>query len=146
MDMAASACEPGADPCSCSAPPQALATCSPIEAAGPRGAWRSVTLTHRDELRERWLRYFPDGSASAQDFGEIRRAPVLSGDDAARLRFHTLLDGRIRAVLSYPEGCPGPEREIELSLELETTTLTRVVTACDGEPELAELLELFTPD
>jgi hypothetical protein len=103
-------------------------------------------LTHRNDLGESWLLYRRDGSAGAKNFGEIRRAPVLSGDDAARLRFNMLIDGRIRAVLSDPEGCPGPDREVELSLELETVTLTRIVTACNGEPELAELLELITPD
>jgi hypothetical protein len=105
-----------------------------------------VTLTHRSELGESWLVYYPDGSARAHNFGEIRRAPVLSGNDAAPLRFNVLIDGRLRAVLSDPEGCPSPDREVELSLELETITLTRIVTACNGEPELAELLELLTPD
>jgi hypothetical protein len=146
MAISAGVCGPGADPCTCPATPQGLATCSPIELAGPRGAWRSVTLTHRSELGESWLVYYPDGSARAHNFGEIRRAPVLSGNDAAPLRLNVLIDGRLRAVLSDPEGCPSPDREVELSLQLETITLTRIVTACNGEPELAELLELLTPD
>jgi hypothetical protein len=142
-------CLPSTDVCLCPQLPPYSDMCTPTRLVGPRGAWSSLTVTETQftVLTERI--FHPDGRVEINrsdsfDGSSSMMTAQLSAKDLSELEQLSNGPG-LRPLLSDPAPCePTEDFELDVRLELTTTTLQKDVTACPapGEAIVDGLLEL----
>jgi hypothetical protein len=133
-------CLPSTDPCLCPSLPPYSVMCSPTLLVGPRGEWSSLTVTETQFTAVTERIFHPDGSIEINmndpfDGSSSMMTAELSEQDL--LELEKLSNGPdLRPLLSDPEPCePSEDYELNVVLELDTTTLQKNVTACPAPGE-----------